>query len=125
MKNQKKRVYFNYKNKKIILKKCNEFEKFLGLMFVKKKNARALLFEFKKPTRISIHSFFVFFPFVSIWLDDKNKVIDINPLIKPFRFSFRPKEKFYKIIEIPINERYREVIQLLVGDKRFSKDLKR
>lgn len=66
---------FRYKNKKIRInvKVCSEFNKFLGLMFVRRKRAKALLFDFEKPTKISIHSWFVFFPFVAIWLDDKKQ----------------------------------------------------
>ena len=54
---------------------------------------------------MAIHSFFVFFPFLAIWLDDKDKIID-SKVIKPFRFSILPSKKFVKLIEIPINKDY-------------------
>jgi uncharacterized membrane protein (UPF0127 family) len=98
--------FFEIKNLKI----CNEFEKFSGLMFSSKKNARALLFSFKKPTRLAIHSFFVFYPFLAIWLDDKNKIIKMS-IIKPFNPIIKPKKSFLKLIEIPINEKYESFVK--------------
>jgi len=114
---KKKKIGLEFKNKKISLNvfECNEFEKFTGLMFSQRQDARALLFDFKKSSRISLHSFFVFFPFVAIWLDDKNKIIDLK-LIKPFKLGVSPKKPFYKIIEIPANKKYNSLKKLLVGD---------
>ena len=65
-------------NKKldIIAKECNAFQKFSGLMF-KNKETEALLFSFNKDTNMAIHSFFVFFPFYAIWIDNENKIIKI------------------------------------------------
>jgi len=81
-------------------------------MFARKKKARALLFDFEKPSKIAIHSWFVFFPFVAIWLDNKNKVIDLR-VVRPFRFYVSIKKPFSKLVEIPINRRYRGVVKLL------------
>ena len=113
----KKRIRLNFKRKKfeIDLKVCNLFEKFSGLMFSKREKSQALLFDFKKPTNIRIHSLFVFFLFVAIWLDDKNKIIDLK-VIKPWRFSVSPDKSFCKLIEIPINKRYGKIVELLVGN---------
>ena len=105
---------FNYKSKRINLdvKSCNVVERAIGLMFKKREKARALLFDFKKPVSISIHSFFVFFPFIAVWLDNKNKVVDIKR-IKPFILAVKPKKSFTKIVEIPINKTYEGDINLL------------
>lgn len=102
---------FQYKNKKIKLdvKKCNSLKETFGLMCTRKEKAKALLFELKKP--LAIHSYFVFFPFVAIWLN-KNKVVEIKK-IKPFTLHVKPKKKFDKLIEIPINNRYKEILKLL------------
>ena len=56
-------ICLKYKGEKIEidLKVCNLFEKFSGLMFTKKENARALLFNFGESTNTAIHSYFVFF----------------------------------------------------------------
>lgn len=96
-----------YKNKKINLevKKCNFFQRFSGLMFTRQETARALFFDFEKEVRIPIHSFFVFFPFVAIWLDDKNQVIE-KRIVKPWKFSILPKKPFVNLIEIPLNSKY-------------------
>ena len=105
---------FNYRKRKIELdlRVFNWIERFFGLMFTRKKNAKALLFDFKKPGRVPIHSWFVFFPFVAVWLDDENKIIDVKT-IRPFTLLISPKKPFCKIIEIPINEKYKQVIELL------------
>ena len=106
---------FYYQNKKIKinLKKCNFIQKILGLTFTSKEKARALLFELKKP--IAIHSYFVFFPFIAVWLN-KNKVVEIKK-IKPFTLHIKPKKYFNKIIEIPINKKYKKIIEKLNGPR--------
>jgi uncharacterized membrane protein (UPF0127 family) len=112
----RKKISLNFKGKSLKLNVtiCNSFRKFSGLMF-KSRDTEILLFEFAKSTRIRIHSFFVFFPFFAIWIDGKDKVIQVKR-VKPFTFSVRPKESFRKILEIPINEKNREILKLLVGD---------
>ncbi len=93
---------------------CRGFMKLIGLMFKNKERANALLFSFSKPTMAAIHSFFVFFPFVAVWLLD-GKVIEII-LVKPFSFHVTPKKAFNQLIEIPMNNSYREVTDFLVAD---------
>ena len=73
-------------------------QKASGLMF--RKNSYPLLFIFKKPTRQPIHSFFCK-PFIAIWFN-QNKIIDVK-LVKPFRLSIKPRDKFTKLLEIPSN----------------------
>ncbi len=118
-----KKISFNYKGKRIEIDTmpCNYFEMGRGLMFRRKKNARALFFDFGKPSREVLHSFFVFFPFIAIWLD-QNKVVDLK-IIKPFRHFFRPNKPFTKIVEIPLNDKYKKQIKLLVGSlKKLRKN---
>lgn len=112
-----KKVGFKHKNKRINLKvnEYNIFQRFIGLMFSRREKAEALLFEFKNKTRIHIHSFFVFYDFVAIWLDEKDKIIKIS-VVKPFTPTLRPEKSFKKIIEIPINKNYSKVVKLLVGN---------
>ena len=108
---------FKYKNKKISLevKQCNFIERFVGLMFTRKKKAKALLFDFGKFVGLRIHSMFVFFPFIAVWLDQDNKVIDIQK-VKPWRLSVFPRTKQYnKLVEIPINNKYSDIIESLDG----------
>jgi len=89
------------KDKKITLKvkKCENFySQIQGLMFRKK--SPSLLFIFKKPKRIAIHSYFCK-PFIGIWILD-NKIIQIK-LVNPSTFKVIPKGKFDKLLEIPEN----------------------
>ena len=97
------------------VKKVNEFGKAFGLMFCRRKEAKVLLFEFKKPTKLKIHSYFVFFPFIAIWLDNENNILNIKK-IKPFKLNIGIRKPFFKLIEIPINRRNQELLQLLDGD---------
>ncbi len=103
----------------IDVKKVSGFGKFLGLMFKQKNNADALLFEFNKPTHLKIHSFFVFFPFIAVWLDEDNKLIEIKK-IEPFRLSIGPNRKFSKLIEIPINKKYKNLCKFVADAKHLN-----
>ena len=77
----------------------------LGLMFRTRKT-RPLIFEFKKDTRMAIHSLFVFFPFHAVWLDKNNRIIEQRK-VKPFTLFVRPKKPFRKLIEIPSMKKIR------------------
>ena len=116
MKNIQK-ISLDYKGKKFNFdaKICRFFDTILGLMFKSRKNAQALLFKFDKPSRITIHSLFVFFPFVVVWLDNKGKVIVIRK-VKPFTPIVSIEKSYSRIIEIPINKKYSDIIKFLVGD---------
>ena len=107
----KKKIGLNYKGKKIEIdvKVCNWFEKLSGLMFCRRKKAKALLFDFEKPTKIRIHSLFVFFPFIAIWLDNENEVVDLK-VVKPFKLSVSSAKPFVKLVEIPINDNYSAIL---------------
>ena len=120
MKNKSKKIRLSYKKEKFVidLKICNWFEKFSGLMFSRREKAKSLLFDFKRPVKKAIHSYFVFFPFIAIWLNDKNKVIDFK-IVKPFTSPTFPKKSFSKIIEIPINKKYEKIVGILVGDRKI------
>jgi len=119
----RKKISLSYKGKslKLDVKVCGGLGRFSGLMF-KSKETEMLLFEFPKNTKIRIHSFFVFFPFFAVWIDDKNKIIQVKR-VKPFTFSVRPKKSFTKILEIPVNKRNSDVLKFLVGKRDFPKDL--
>lgn len=99
------------------VEKCNLFMKFKGLMFCTRGKAKALLFEFKNPVKIKFHSLFVFFPFVAVWLDEKNKVIDFR-VIKPFTWTISSEKKYKRLLEIPMNNLYRKIITSFVGDAK-------
>ena len=112
------KVGLTYKGKKVIIdniKKCNDFEKYIGLMFSRREKSKSLLFEFDRMSRTAIHSFFVFFPFVAVWIDNRGKIIEIRK-ISSWRISIKPEKNFVKLIEIPVNQRYNKIIALLDGD---------
>ena len=111
------RVKIDYSGKKLELdaRKTGFFSKGIGLMF-KTKNTNNLVFEFNEDVSISIHSFFVFFPFLAVWLNDKNEVIECR-IVRSWTFHVKPKNKFTKLIELPFNNRYKDNIQTLVGER--------
>lgn len=90
----------------------NFFGKFKGLMFSRREKAKILLFENAK--NIGIHSFFVFFDFIILWLDDRNNVVEWK-IVRPFSVYEKSKRPFSKIIEIPINRRYHSIVDVIVG----------
>jgi len=84
------------------VKKVSALGMLSGLMFRTKK-VRNLLFDFGSEGKWTIHSFFVFFSFLAVWLDEKNRVLDYK-IVKPFCFSVVPKQKFVKLVEIPVTD---------------------
>ncbi|HLD38521.1 MAG TPA: DUF192 domain-containing protein [Candidatus Nanoarchaeia archaeon] len=99
---------------KISVKKVSWFRKGIGLMFLSRKKAKALLFEFEKSVKISFTSLFVFFPFVIIWLDSKNNVLDFRK-VNPFELHIPSIKPFRRVLEVPFNNDYFEIIKKLVG----------
>ena len=104
---KKKLIGFNYRGKKLSFEvfAVPKWREAIGLMFSRREKAKALLFEFKKPVRMPIHSLFVFFPFFAVWLDSENKVVG-SKIVYPFKFRILPSEKFVKLVEIPLNSKY-------------------
>ena len=109
-------IGLKYKGKKINLqvKKLGVFGRFIGLMFSRRENARALLFDFKKPTRTPIHSFFVFYPFIAVWLNKNWKIQELR-VVNPFLPCIKPKKPFCRLVEIPLNSQYQKVLEHLFG----------
>lgn len=119
--------YFKLRDKifKIDVKRLLGIKNFTsGLMFVRRKKAQALLFDFKKSEKFSFTSLFVFFPFLILWLDEKNKVINMKK-IKPFQMHISSVKSYYRVLEIPFNDKYKEILKNLVGAssrKTFKKN---
>jgi len=116
-----KKVIIHYKKKriKIIAKDCNLLQKFIGLMFSRRDSAKILLFKFKKKQRIRIHSMFVFYPFVAVWLDKKNKIVDLK-IVKPFNPCVSPKIEAYKLVEIPINKKHGKISKIVISRRELE-----
>lgn len=77
------------------------WQKTRGLMF-RSNLDHALVFLLGEESRVgaAIHSFFVFFPFDTLFLNDKQKIVDMR-MVGPFRFSVIPKAPAKYIIELP------------------------
>ncbi len=108
-------MFVKYKNKKISIsiKEARGVGKYVGLMFHSRRSSN-LLFEFNNNVKIPIHSYFVFFPFLAVWLDEKDKVTEWK-IVKPFALSVMPRKSFRKLLEIPLNSKNRQIIDFLVG----------
>lgn len=117
----KKVIGLKYKKKKINLevKKLSKLEMCWGLMFSRRKKAKALLFEWKN---CRIHSFFVFYDFLALWLDENNKIVD-KKIVKPFSLCVSSRKTSVKLVEIPINKKYKKDILSLVEKKKHLKRL--
>lgn len=108
-----KKITIHYKKKKIKLsaEDCSFFRKFSGLMFSRREKAGILLFDFKTKQKIRIHSLFVFYKFIAVWLDKKNNVIDLK-IVNPFNFCVSPKKSGFKLVEIPLNNKNKKIAGL-------------
>tara|TARA_Y100000310_G_scaffold345413_1_gene464714 strand:- start:22846 stop:23190 length:345 start_codon:yes stop_codon:yes gene_type:complete len=105
-------IYYKGRKIDIVVKKVEGSERISGLMF--SQGRENLLFEFVKGGRNAIHSCFVFFDFIAIWLDSENNVIEWK-VVKPFRVSIKPKREFRKLVEVPLNSKGREILRFLDG----------
>ena len=111
-----KKIIIKYKKKKleIVAKECNFLKKIIGLMFSRREKAKTLFFSFKTKQKMRIHSFFVFYPFVALWLDEKNKPVDVM-IVRPFTFCISPKKSALTLIEIPINKSNEKIVKTLIS----------
>jgi uncharacterized membrane protein (UPF0127 family) len=107
------KIHYKKKSINIPVKKVSYLGEGIGLMF-HSKNTNNLLFEFNKQSNMKIHSIFVFFDFLAIWLNEKNKVIGWK-VVKPFTPSVSPKKSFSKLIEVPINDKNRKISHFFDG----------
>ncbi len=112
------KIYFNNKKIDISVEKLGFFGRISGLMF-RSKETKNLLFDFEKDVSYKFHSMFCFFPFLILWLDKKNKVIDFK-LVKPFILQIPSPKSFVKVVEIPFNNDNIEILQFFVGKERFK-----
>lgn len=94
------------------VEKISGIKKYTGLMF-KKENTNALLFDFGSPTKKGIHSLFC--PnFVAIWLNE-GKIVDYE-VVNSARMLISPRAEFTKLLEIPINEKYSNIVDIFVNE---------
>ena len=112
-----KELIVGYKKKriKLFLKECNFLEKGFGLMFSQRETAKNLLFSFNEMQKIIIHSFFVFYPFIAIWTDEKNNVVEVK-IVDPFNPYVCPRRGSFNLIEIPVNKKNKSIIKFFLGN---------
>ena len=58
---------------------------------------------------------FVFFPFLAIWLDKKDRVLEWN-VVKPFTTLVKPRQPFVKLIEVPLSSKNLPIVWFFVGN---------
>jgi len=109
------KVVVKYKGKKISVdvNRCSLIGKAIGLMFSRKENANVLLFDFNYSNKTGIHSYFVFFDFLAVWVDGDDNVVQVD-YVKPWVPFLCPKKEYVKLIEIPVNKKNEKLI------KKFS-----
>ncbi|MFC1648095.1 DUF192 domain-containing protein [Nanoarchaeota archaeon] len=94
---------------RIDVKICkNSWSKGVGLMFSR---PRMLLFDFRKPRRMSLHMFFVFFSIDVYFLDNFMEVIEVKRNFRPFT-TYKSRLACNYVLETPAN-----ALTLRVGDK--------
>jgi uncharacterized membrane protein (UPF0127 family) len=108
-----KKICIKYKKRNInvIADDCNLLKKTIGLMFSRRENAKILLFSFRKKQKIAIHSFFVFYPFLAVWLDEKNEIVNLK-VVKSFIPYASSRKKCLRLVEIPINNKNKRILAL-------------
>jgi len=103
------KLTITHKGKKIEINdilECRGIKKYIGLMF-KGKNTNALLFKFSKAGREPIHSFFCS-DFLAIWILD-GKIVEYK-FVESWKTIVRPEKEFNILLEVPINEKYLDVV---------------
>ena len=110
---EKIRINKGSRHLSVDVKRTGFFSRAFGLMF-RTRNTENLLFEFRSKETHAFTSVFVFFPFLMIWLDEKNGVLG-SEIVRPFELSIVPKFSFKKVVEIPINAKNKRILGFFVG----------
>lgn len=107
-----------YKKRKFYLpaREVSFFRRGVGLMF-RTRGTSNLLFNFSRKTNLSITSWFVFFPFLAVWLDEQNRVVDFE-MVRPFRLTISSARPFCKLVELPANTSNKKIIDFFVGERK-------
>jgi uncharacterized membrane protein (UPF0127 family) len=114
------KIYFKKKKIEIPVKGVSIYS--TGLI-LRTRNAPNLFFE-RVSKNPSLTAFFVFFPFLVLWLDDKKRVVDFR-IAKPFQFKIDSKKPFSSIVEIPLNSKNIKFFNFFVGKKDVKSLLRR
>ena len=79
----------------------SQMAKARGLMFSRPLKDRALIFVFRKQKRVALHMLFVFFPIDIMFLDEKQRVIELRESVKPFTTFIKSRKKVGWVVELP------------------------
>ncbi len=111
-------IYFKNRKISVPVKETGFFSKALGLTF-RTSQTKPLLFDFQREVyqRGALTSWFVFFPFLAVWLDKNNRVLEFK-IISPFTLKILPKKPFRRIVEVPLNAKNKKIIGFFVGKIR-------
>ncbi len=90
-------------------------EKARGLMFRRKVDYALLIPFIGEPRKTTIHSFFVFFDFHAVFLDEEKRVVDIKKNISPFKGGITPDKPAKYVLEIPKGEI--DIEELSIGER--------
>lgn len=94
------------------VKEARGLGRIFGLMF-RSSSTENLLFSFNRRVHLAVHSWFVPFSFLIIWMDEKNKVME-HRIVRPFSTAIWPSKPYAKFIEMPLQERNRKIAQFFV-----------
>lgn len=78
------------------------FSRTLGLMFTPSLGSSEgilLVANRQSKAQTSIHSFFVFFTFDALWIDEHNKIVD-KQTVKPFQALIQPRSPAKYVLEL-------------------------
>ena len=101
-----------HKGKKVLIpvRRTGVFSKYLGLMF-RSRHTSNLLFEFTKKGKVTFTSLFVFFRYLTLWLDERNHVLAWE-YIRPFRIAIYAPCAFSRVVEVPVNTKNESILRL-------------
>ncbi len=83
------------------------------------KNTKIRLFSYSKNSKIMIHSWFVFYPFLIVWLDDKKRIVAWKKVF-PFTSCVVPPKKFRHFIEIPFNSSNKKILMNFISKNEIE-----
>ncbi len=114
-----KLLQLNYKHRalKLNVHEVSSLGKYSGLMF-HSSSTQPLLFDFGKNVNMVLHSWFVFFPFLVLWLDEDMKILDFR-VVHPFTFLIKSRKAFQYVLEVPLHEKYYDFFRFFVGNRKI------
>ncbi len=112
-----KEVSYGKRKKNISVEHVKGWKKYFGLMF-RSSETQPLYFSFSSGKKIVIHSWFVFFSFLAVWLDSKDSVIRWE-IVKPFTASLYGPQGCAALLEIPCISEKAAFNNFIVGKRKI------